>query len=60
MTVKEWVNFHSTCLIYKCQNNLSPQYLVDHFNSLSGPHCKSVLSYYCMSYPGKKVLNWIE
>ncbi len=27
---------------------------------MSGPHCKSVLSY-CMWYPGKiKVLNWIE
>ncbi len=26
MTVKEWADFHSTCLIYKCQNNLAPQY----------------------------------
>ncbi len=35
MTVKEQADFHSTCLIYKCQNNLAPQYLVDHFNNIS-------------------------
>ncbi len=35
MTVKEQEDFHSTCLIYKCQNNLAPQYLVDHFNNIS-------------------------
>ncbi len=37
-TVKEWADFHSTCLIYKCQNNLAPQYLVDHFNNISESH----------------------
>ncbi len=35
MTVKEQADFHSTCLIYKRQNNLAPQYLVDHFNNIS-------------------------
>ncbi len=35
MTVKERADFHSTCLIYKCQNNLVPQYLVNHFNNKS-------------------------
>ncbi len=35
MTVKERAGFHSTCLIYKCQNNLAPQYFVDHFNNIS-------------------------
>ncbi len=29
---------HSTCLIYKCQNNLAPQYLVEHFNNKSESH----------------------
>ncbi len=38
MTVKERADFHSTCLIYKCQNNLVPQYLVDHFNNISESH----------------------
>ncbi len=38
MTVKEWADVHSTCLIYKCQNNLKPQYLVDHFNNISESH----------------------
>ncbi len=38
MIVKEQANFHSTCLIYKCQNNLAPQYLVDHFNNISESH----------------------
>ncbi len=38
MTVKEWTDVHSTCLIYKCQNNLAPQYLVDHFNNISESH----------------------
>ncbi len=38
MTVKEWADFHSTCLIYKCQNNFAPQYLVDHFNNISESH----------------------
>ncbi len=36
--VNEWVDFQSTCLIYKCQNNLAPQYLVDHFNNISESH----------------------
>ncbi len=35
ITVKERVDFHSTFLIYKCQNTLAPQYLVDHFNNIS-------------------------
>ncbi len=35
ITVKERADFHSTCLIYKCQNKLAPQYLVDHFNNIS-------------------------
>ncbi len=38
MTVKERADFDSTCLIYKCQNNLAPQYLVDHFNNISENH----------------------
>ncbi len=38
MTVKERADFHFTCLIYKCQNNLAPQYLVDHFNNISESH----------------------
>ncbi len=38
ITVKERANFHSTCLIYKCQTNLAPQYLVDHFNNISESH----------------------
>ncbi len=38
MTVKEWADHHSTCLIYKCQNNLAPQYLVDNFNNISESH----------------------
>ncbi len=38
MTVKKRADFHSTCLIYKCQNNLAPQYLVDHFNNISEIH----------------------
>ncbi len=38
MTVKERADFHSTCLIYKCQNNLVPQYLIDHFNNISESH----------------------
>ncbi len=33
MTVIERADFHSTCLIYKGQNNLAPQYLVDHFKN---------------------------
>ncbi len=35
MTFNELADFHSTCPIYKCQNNLAPQYLVDHFNNIS-------------------------
>ncbi len=38
ITVKERADFHSTCLIYKCQNNLAPQYFVDHFNNISESH----------------------
>ncbi len=38
MTVKKRADFHSTCLIHKCQNNLAPQYLVDHFNNISESH----------------------
>ncbi len=38
MTVKEWADFHSICLIYKYQNNLAPQSLVDHFNNISESH----------------------
>ncbi len=38
MTVKEWADFHSTCLIYKCQNHLAHQYLVDHFNNINESH----------------------
>ncbi len=38
ITVKERADFHSTCLIYQCQNNLAPQYLVDHFNNISKSH----------------------
>ncbi len=38
MTVKERADCHSTCLIYKCQNNLALQYLVDHFNNISESH----------------------
>ncbi len=38
ITVKERADFHSTCLIYKCQNNLAHQYLVDHFNNISESH----------------------
>ncbi len=38
MTVKERADFHSTCIIYKCQNNLAPQYLVDHLNNISEIH----------------------
>ncbi len=38
MTVKERADFHSPCLIYNCQNNLTPQYLVDHFNNISESH----------------------
>ncbi len=34
-TVKEWAGFHSACLIYKFQNKLAPQYIVDHFNNIS-------------------------
>ncbi len=34
----ERADFHSTCLIYKYQNNLAPQYLVDHFNNISESH----------------------
>ncbi len=37
-TVKERADYHSTCLIYKCQNNLAPQYVVDHFNNISESH----------------------
>ncbi len=38
MTIKERTDFHSTSLIYKCQNNLAPQYLVDHFNNIGESH----------------------
>ncbi len=38
MTVEEQADFHSTCLIYKCQNNLGPQYHVDHFNNINESH----------------------
>ncbi len=38
MTVKEQADVHSTCLIYQCQNNLAPQYLVDYFNNISQSH----------------------
>ncbi len=38
MTFNERADFHSTSLIYKCQNNLAPQYFVDHFNNISESH----------------------
>ncbi len=38
MTVQERADFHSTCLIYKSQNSIAPQYLVDHFNNISENH----------------------
>ncbi len=44
MTVKEQADIHSTCLKYKCQNNLAPQYLVDHFNNISESHDYSTRS----------------
>ncbi len=40
----EPADFHSTCLIYKCQNNLAPQYLVDHFNNISESHDYNIRS----------------
>ncbi len=36
--VKERADFQSSCLIYKCQNNLATQYLVNHFNNISESH----------------------
>ncbi len=47
MTVKERADFHSTCLIYKYQNNLAPQYLVDHFNNISESHNYNTRSSTC-------------
>ncbi len=47
MTVKERSDFHSTCLIYKCQNNLAPQYLVDHINNISESHNYNTRSSTC-------------
>ncbi len=44
MTVKERADFHSTWLIYKCQNNLSPQYLLDYFNNISESHNYNTMS----------------
>ncbi len=38
MTVKERADIHYTCLIYKCQNNLAPQYLVDYSNNIHESH----------------------
>ncbi len=32
MTDNEWADVHSTCLIYKCQNNFAP------FNNISESH----------------------
>ncbi len=47
ITVKEQVEFHSTCLIYKRKNNLTPQYLVDHFNKISESHDYNTRSSTC-------------
>ncbi len=30
LNIKDRVNFHKKCLVYKCRNGLVPQYLTEH------------------------------
>ncbi len=38
LNIKDRVNFHKKCLVYKCRNELVPQYLAETFSNVSDKH----------------------
>ncbi len=38
LNIKDGVNFHKMCLVYKCRNDLVPQYLSETFSNVSDKH----------------------
>ncbi len=35
LNIKDRVNFHKMCLVYKCRNGLIPQYLTETYSNVS-------------------------
>ncbi len=38
LNIKDRLNFHKICLVYKCRNGLVPQYLAETFGNVSDKH----------------------
>ena len=38
LNIKDRVNFHKMCLVFKCRNELVPQYLAETFSNVSDKH----------------------
>ncbi len=38
VNIKDRLNFHKICLVYKCRNGLVPQYLAETFSNVSDKH----------------------
>ncbi len=38
LNIKDRLNFHQMCLVYKCRNGLVPQYLAETFSNVSDKH----------------------
>ncbi len=38
VNIKDRVDFHKICLVYKCRNGLVPQYLAETFSNVSDKH----------------------
>ncbi len=38
LNIKDRLNFHKMCLVYKCRNGLVPQYLAETFSNVSDKH----------------------
>ncbi len=38
LNIKDRLNFHKMCLVYKCRNGLVPQYLAETFSNVNDKH----------------------
>ncbi len=54
LNIKDRLNFHRMCLVYKCRNGFVPQYLAETFSNVSDKHEHQLKR----SFKYSGALNW--